>query len=122
MVVGVNAGLGGPRAGRGVGGARDTGLTFDEGVSFEGEHHLVDGGCGNLEVSLHVGLGRWASEHAGIGVDEGEVLPLDGGEVGLRGRSIFAKDLIHLKIHLGLGPPGGSDECTVSRRPQPIGT
>ena len=76
----------------------------------------------DLEVSLHVGFGGWSSEDAGIGVDEGQVLPLCGGEAALRGRSIFAKDLIHLKIHLGLGPPGGSDECTVSRRPQPIGT
>ena len=100
----------------------DARLAFDEGISFESKDHLVDGGCGDLEVPLHVGFGGWSSEDAGIGVDEGQVLPLGGGEARLSGRSIFAKDLIHLKIHLGLGPPGGSDECTVSRRPQPIGT
>ena len=56
--------------------AGDPGLAFDEAVSFESEHHLVDGGCGDLEVSLHVGFGGWSSEDAGIGVDEGQILAL----------------------------------------------
>ena len=49
----------------------DAGPAFDEAGSFECEHHLVDGGGGDLEVSLHIGFGGRAAEHAGIGVDKG---------------------------------------------------
>jgi len=48
-------GLGAPRERSGFM-LRGSGLAFDEPVSFEGEHHLVDGRCGDLEVSLHVGF------------------------------------------------------------------
>jgi hypothetical protein len=56
--------------------ARDAWLAFDEAISFEGEHHLVDGGCCDLEVPPHVGFGGWSPEDAGIGIDESQVLPL----------------------------------------------
>lgn len=69
-------------------------------VSFEREHPLVDGGCGNLEVPLHVGFGGCTPEHLGEGVDEGQILPSCGGEAGAAGCVVFAKDLIRLKIHL----------------------
>lgn len=70
-------------------------FTFNEAISFEGEHHLVDGGCGDRKVPLHICFSGWAPEHARIGIDEGQVLPLSGGEAGLCGRDIFVKELIH---------------------------
>jgi hypothetical protein len=48
-------------------------LAPNEAVSFEGDDHLVHRGRGNLKVTLHVGLGRRATEHVGVGVDEGQV-------------------------------------------------
>jgi hypothetical protein len=45
--------------------AGDAGFAFDEPVSFEGDHHLVDGWRGYVEVTLHVGFGGRSSEHAG---------------------------------------------------------
>jgi len=41
--------------------ARDALLTFYQVETFEGQNHLVDGGRGDLEVALHVGLGGRAS-------------------------------------------------------------
>src|SRR5206468_12939452 len=41
---------------------------------------LVHGRRGELEMALHVGLGRGTAVDAGIGVDEGQVLPLPLGE------------------------------------------
>jgi hypothetical protein len=37
-------------------------------------------GWADAEVALHVGLGRRSSEHARIGVDEGQILALLFGE------------------------------------------
>ena len=54
----------------------DTWLASDQAGAFEGEDHLVNRWRGDLEVALHVGLGRRAPEHARIGVDERQVLAL----------------------------------------------
>ena len=40
----------------------------------------MDGGWADAEVTLHVGLGGRASEHARIAVDEGQILALLFGE------------------------------------------
>ena len=61
--------------------ARDAWLTFYQVEAFEGQNHLVDGGRGDLEVALHVGLGGRASVHAGIGPYEGQILALGGREL-----------------------------------------
>ena len=58
----------------------DAGLTSDDGVSFEGYDHLVDRRRADTEVALDVGFGGWASEHVGVGMDEGEVMTLLLGE------------------------------------------
>ena len=42
--------------------------------SFEGENHLVDRGWADAEMALDVGFGGRASEHARIGVYEGQIL------------------------------------------------
>jgi len=55
-------------------------LTANKAISFEGHYHLVDRGRADLKVSLHVGLGGWASEHVRIGVDEGQILALPFGK------------------------------------------
>jgi len=56
------------------------GLAPNEACALEGEHHLVDGWRGNAEMALQIGLGRRSSEHLGVGVDEGQILPLLRGE------------------------------------------
>ena len=55
-------------------------MTSDEAVSFEGDDHLVDRRRGDAEVALDVGFGGWASEHVGVGIDKGQVVPLLLGE------------------------------------------
>ena len=52
----------------------------DQACAFESEHHLVDGWWSDAEVTLHVGFGWSAAEDAGIGMDEGKILALFGGE------------------------------------------
>ena len=52
----------------------------NQAISFEGKDHLVDRGWADAEVALHVGFGGRASEHARIGVDEGQILALLFGE------------------------------------------
>jgi len=56
-------------------------LALDEAGSFEGENHLMN--RRRRDLSLHVGLGGWPPHDAGVGVNEGEILPLLGGEAGL---------------------------------------
>ena len=56
-------------------------MTSDEAVSFEGYDHLVDRRRADAEVALDVGFGGWASEHVGVGMDEGQVMTLLLGEV-----------------------------------------
>ena len=63
----------------------DTWLAADQAGAFEGEDHLVNRWRGDLEVALHVGLGRRAPEQPRIGVDEGQVLTLLVGEGGRAG-------------------------------------
>ena len=65
--------------------AGDAGLSPDQARALQGEHHLVDGRRGDAEVTLQVGFGRGPAEHQGVGVDEGEVLPLLVGEAGSEG-------------------------------------
>ena len=60
--------------------AGDTWLTTDEAGALKGDDHLVDRGWADAEVALHVGLGGRPSEHARIGVDEGQVVTLLLGE------------------------------------------
>ena len=43
---------------------------------------------GDAEVALHVGLGGRSSDHLGIGVDEGQVVALLGGEAGFGGLAV----------------------------------
>ena len=52
----------------------------DQPCAFESDHHLVDGWWSDAEVMLHVGFGWSATEDAGIGMDEGKILALFGGE------------------------------------------
>ena len=54
----------------------DTWLTSDQAGAFECKNHLVNRWRGDLEMALHIGLGRRAPEHVRVGVDEGEVLAL----------------------------------------------
>ena len=58
----------------------DAWLAANEAVSFERHDHLVDRGRADLKVALHVSLGRWASEHVRVSVDESQVLTLLFGE------------------------------------------
>jgi transposase len=53
--------------------------------------------------------------HAGVRIDEGQILALLGREIG----SLSVRHLIRLSIHLGL-QPGGSNECTLSCGVDPI--
>src|SRR3546814_4096058 len=59
-------------------------LAADQACAFEGQHHLVDRWRADAEVALHVCLGRRPAVDTGIGVDEGEILPLLVGEAALR--------------------------------------
>ena len=77
-------------------------LALNKAVSFEGEHHLMDCRCGDIEVPLQVGLGGRASEYARIRVNERQILPLCRSETGLGDRGVFVNDLIRLRIHLRL--------------------
>lgn len=63
---------------------------MDQSGAFEGEHHLVDGGCSDAEEALHVALGRRAAVEQSIGPDEGEILALLFGEAG-PGRRLYAE-------------------------------
>ena len=65
-------------------GARDAGLSGYEAGFFERSHHLMDRRRGDLEEALHIGLCGRPAEQALIGVDEGEILALLGGEAGSR--------------------------------------
>jgi len=58
----------------------DAGLASDKASSLDGEDHLMNRGWTDAEVALHVGLGGRSSEHARIGVDEGQILALLFGE------------------------------------------
>ena len=50
--------------------------TPDQAGSLEGENHLVNRRRADAEVALHVGFGRGLSEHARIGIDEGQIVAL----------------------------------------------
>ena len=54
----------------------NTGLPENQSHALQGEHHLMDGRRCHLEIALEVGFGGCAAKHLGIGVDEGEILPL----------------------------------------------
>ncbi len=68
--------------------SRDARCSSDQAGAFEIEHHLMDGWWADAKVTLQLGFGGRAAEHAGIGVDEGEVLALLGSEAWSRGRGI----------------------------------
>ena len=60
--------------------ARDAWLAANVAEALQREDHLVHGRRAELEMALHVGLGRGTAVDAGIGVDERQVLPLPRGE------------------------------------------
>jgi hypothetical protein len=64
--------------------SRYPGLTADQAGAFQGQDHLVHGGWSDLEMALHVGLGRGTAMNARVGVDEGQVLALPVSEAFLR--------------------------------------
>ena len=66
----------------------DAWLAADEALAFESQDHLMDRRRGDAEVALHVGLGGRSSDHLGIGVDEGQVVALLGGEAGFGGLAV----------------------------------
>jgi hypothetical protein len=51
-------------------------LTADQAGVFQGQDHLVHGGRSDLEMALHVDLGRGAALNACVGIDEGQLLAL----------------------------------------------
>jgi len=53
-----------------------SGHPCDEPGFFQGQHHLVDGWSGDVEMAPHVGFGRGLFEDPTIGVDEGQILAL----------------------------------------------
>jgi hypothetical protein len=55
-------------------------LAANEACTFESKDHLVDRRRGHAEVALHLPFGGRATMHARIGVDEGQILALLGGE------------------------------------------
>ena len=57
-------------------GARLSWQAADETALLELDDHAVDAGRGDAEEALHVGLGWGPAVDEGVGVDEGEVLPL----------------------------------------------
>jgi hypothetical protein len=65
-----------------------SGPACDEPGFFQGQHHLVDGGSGDLEMATHIGLG----------VDEGQVLALGLRKAGSRRRWAFVKCLTHFRF------------------------
>ena len=63
----------------------DARLSRDEAVAFKAENHLMDGWRGDAEVALHVSLSGGVVEHAGIDVDEGQIVALLFGEAMVAG-------------------------------------
>jgi hypothetical protein len=78
--------------------SRCPGHAFDEPGFFQGQHHLVDGGSGDLEMATHVGFGRGPFEDSAIGVDEGQVLAVGLRKAGCRRRGAFVKCLTHFRF------------------------
>ena len=71
-------------------------LAPDEACLFECDNHLVDGGCGHLEVAPHISLGRWPFKDPAVGVYEGQVLALKLREARTFRRLLSGKYLTHL--------------------------
>ena len=65
------------------------------------EDHLVHGRRADLEMALHVGLGRGTAMDAGVGVDEGQVLALPVGEAFRGHRHTLDSSLIQLGLSRG---------------------
>ena len=89
--------------------ARRARLPTNEAGTLESEDHMVDGRWRHAEVTLHLPFGRGALVHAGIGIDEGQILALLWGETA----PAFARHLTHQWIRPGLRR-GGPHECTLS--------
>lgn len=64
-----------------------SGCSLDEAALLELDDHLMDGGWGDTEVALHVGLGGRLFVQTFVGVDEGQILALLVGEAGRHGCS-----------------------------------
>ena len=68
-----------------------SGRPRDEAGFFQGQHHLVDGGGGDLEMATHIGFGRGPFEDPAVGVNEGQVLALGLRKAGSRRCCAFVK-------------------------------
>src|SRR5262245_45896090 len=75
----------------------------------------MDGGRREAEAALDVGFGGRSQVDAGVGVAEGQILPLLAREA----RFLSARHLIHLWIYLRL-ESGGADERTLSCDLDPV--
>ena len=82
-------------------------MAANEARTLEGQNHLMDGRRSDAERRWWQ-LRRAASGSRGVGIGEGEILPLGGREAGF----VFARHLIHLSIRLRL-ETGGGYECTL---------
>ena len=43
---------------------------------FKSEHHLVDSWRRDLEITLHIGVGRWTAVYLGVVINESQILSL----------------------------------------------
>jgi transposase len=68
---------------------------MDQPGALEGKNHLVDRWRADAEVALQIGFGRRPAEHLRVGMDEGEILPLLGGEADSGSGETHAGRLIH---------------------------
>ena len=96
--------------------ARYAGLAADEACAFKGKDHLVNGRRGNPEVPLHLPFGGRSPMQACVEIDKGEILAL-------LGRKSFcrATHASHpIQLFAGASTGGGTDECTLSGRTEPI--
>lgn len=66
----------------------NAGLSPDQSRALQSDHHLVDGRRADAEMALQIGFCGSAAEDADIGVDEGQILALLGGEARLWDRGV----------------------------------
>jgi Homeodomain-like domain len=90
--------------------ARHPWLAADQAETLQREHHLVHARRADLEMALHVALGRWPAVDPCVGIDEGQALTLPLGQ-GFRGH----RRTIDSSAPLA---PEGHDEHTLPGRPE----
>lgn len=84
-----------------------------ESAAFQCEHHLVNGGRGDGEEPLHVGLSGRAGVDLRIGMNERKILPLSFGE--LHGGAWGDRHGAQSMIDCLLRTDGDPDEHTIHR-------